>query len=195
MKTLQLFFLVSLFLFSTKALAAGLYIEPGIFYEKGDNKIDWSAPLSSSTGTTKGLGVDLKLGINWDSKVFLALDGSYARVKFENSATDYSADADSTTYGAILGAQFPHLGFRGWVGYVFGGKLAPDASGSYKVKFEDPKGLKLGVGFKILIVSLNIEYLDLKYDTSTVEQPIGTTFDNKLKNKIGRISVSFPLTF
>lgn len=194
MKIQKLILTAGFLLFSANAMAVGFYIEPGLFYEKGDNKIEWPSPLGSSTGTTKGPGLDLKIGLHWDSIVFLALDGTYSRVKFENSATNYSADGPSTTYGAIIGAQFPVLGLRGWAGYVFGGKLDPDQDGTYDVKFEDPKGLKLGLGFKIFLVSINLEYMDLKYDKSTIEKPVSTTFDDKLQNKVGILSVSIPIT-
>lgn len=194
MKILKILLTSALLLFSVKSMAVGLFLEPGIFYEKGDNNIDWPSPLSSSTGTTKGFGVDLKLGLHWNSVVFLALDGTYSKVKFENSATDYSADATSTTYGAVIGGQFPVLGLRAWGGYVFGGKLDPDEDGGYDVKFEDPKGLKVGVGFKIFFVSINVEYMDLKYDKSYIEKPTNMSFDNKLENKVGMVSLSFPLS-
>ena len=178
-----------------QAQAVGFFLEPGVFYEKGDNDVQWPSPLSSSTGTTKGMGVDLKLGVHFDSVVFIALDGAYSKVKFENSAVNYSADGTSTIYSAVVGGQFPVFGLRLWGGYVFGGALDPDKDGVNDVKFDDPKGLKLGVGFKIFVASLNVEYLDIKYDKSKVEAPVSADFDSKLHNKVGLVSVSFPLTF
>lgn len=194
MNCLKLFLASGILLFSAQSMAVGFFIEPGVFYEAGNNEVQWPSPLSSSTGTTRGLGVDLKLGVHFDSIVFLALDGSYSKVTFKNSATDYDADATSTAYGAIVGGQFPILGLRVWGGYMFGGTLDPDSSGIYDVKFDEAKGLKVGVGIKILIVSINLEYMDLKYDKSTIEKPVSADFDNKLENKVGMLSVSFPLT-
>lgn len=181
--------------FGVQAHAVGLLLEPGVFYEKGDSDVQWPSPLSSSTGTTKGAGVDLKLGLHFDSVVFIALDGSYSKVKFENSAINYSADANSSFYSAVVGGQFPLFGLRLWGGYVFGGALDPEKDGVNDVKFDDPKGFKVGIGIKILIVSLNVEYLDVKYDKSQIEQPVAADFDSKLHNKVGLVSVSFPLTF
>ncbi|MFM6928920.1 MAG: outer membrane beta-barrel protein [Bdellovibrio sp.] len=195
MKHLKIAFIILTGFLGAQAQAVGFYFEPGVFYEKGDNDVQWPAPLNSSTGTTKGMGVDLKLGLHFDSVVFLALDGSYSKVKFENSANNYSADGNSTTYSAIVGGQFPVFGLRVWGGYVFGGALDPDKDGVNDVKFDDPKGLKLGVGFKIFVVSLNVEYMDVKYDKSRVEAPITADLDSKLHNKIGLVSVSFPMTF
>lgn len=176
---------------------AGFYIEPGITFEKGDNELDWPAPLSNSTGTTQGLGFNLKLGYHANDIFFLGLDGSYSKPKFENSATDYSAESTSSLYGAVIGAQMPVAGLRIWGGYVFGGDLDPEEDGGVDVKFEGAKGPKIGVGLKILIVSVNLEYMDLEYGTSKLEKagPVTGTLDSKLKNKVGLLSVSFPLTF
>lgn len=177
--------------------AAGFYIEPGITYEKGDNELEWPAPLSSSTGTGQGLGFNLKLGYHANDIFFVGLDGSYSKPKFESSAaTDYSAEATSTLYGAVIGAQMPVAGLRIWGGYIFGGDLDPEEDGGVDVKFEGAKGPKVGVGIKILIVSVNLEYMDLEYGTSKLEEAGPVTGElGKFKNKVGLLSVSFPLTF
>ncbi|MGZ3774528.1 MAG: outer membrane beta-barrel protein [Pseudobdellovibrionaceae bacterium] len=193
MNHLKILIILISVLFGMKTQASGLFLEPAITYETGNNDITWPAPLSTSTGTIKGLGVDLKLGVDFDSVVFIALDGSYSKVKFENSATNYSADAISTLYGLVVGGQFPIVGLRGWAGYIFNGTLDPDQSGSYDVKFEDPKGLKLGLGFKICFVSLNVEYFDIKYSKSRIEKPIAADFSSDLHNKSVIVGVSFPL--
>lgn len=195
MKYLKLISILLVGFFGLQAHAVGFFLEPGVFYEEGDNDVQWPSPLSSSTGTTKGAGIDFKLGVHFDSVVFIALGAAYSKVKFENSAVNYSADANSTFYSAVVGGQFPLFGLRLWGGYVFGGALDPDKDGVNDVKFDDPKGLKLGVGLKIFFVSLNIEYLDVKYDKSLVEAPVAADFESKLHNKVGLVSLSFPLTF
>ncbi|WP_413942772.1 outer membrane beta-barrel protein [Bdellovibrio sp. HCB-162] len=189
------FVIVALFI-STQAKAVGFYIEPGITYEKGDNKLEWPAPLGDSTGNTRGLGVDLKLGMHVESSFFIALEGAYSKPHFEQSATNYDADAKSTLYGAVIGAQMPVVGLRIWAGYIFGGELDPDESGGVDVKFKDARGPKVGLGFKILMLSLNVEYMDLEYNDSVLEKPgsVAGSLDNKLKNKLGLVSVSIPLT-
>ncbi|KYG65065.1 hypothetical protein AZI87_10840 [Bdellovibrio bacteriovorus] len=195
MRNLSVLMLVLGFLVSAQSYA-GFYIEPGITYEKGDNELEWPAPLGDSTGNTKGLGVNLKLGYHYDSVFFMGLDGSYSQPKFEHSATDYDADAKSSLYGVILGGQMPNIGLRIWGGYIFGGELDPEESGGVDVKFTGAKGPKVGLGFKIFMVSLNVEYMDLEYDDSEIEQagPISGEIDNKLKNKLGLVSISLPLT-
>ncbi|WII71599.1 outer membrane beta-barrel protein [Bdellovibrio sp. 22V] len=196
MKYMGLCLLLVLFLLSNQAHAVGFYIEPGITYERGDNELDWPAPLSSSTGNQTGFGLNLKLGIHVNDVFFMGLDGSYSKPDFDNSATNYDAEAVSTTYGAILGAQMPGIGLRIWGGYIFGGDLDPDKSGDVDLKFTGAHGPKVGLGFRIFFVSLNVEYMDLQYNESELQEagPVTGTFDEDLKNKVGLISVSIPLT-
>lgn len=175
---------------------ANFYIEPAITYQKGDNEVKWPAPLDSSTGDDQGIGFGLKLGFHINEVFFAGLDGHYSKTAFTNSANDYDEDAQQTHYGAIVGAQMPVAGLRIWGGYVFGGELDPDKSGSVDVKFSEAKGPKVGVGFRIKYVSVNIEYADLEYGKSTLEEvgPFTGSFDSKLKNKLGIVSISLPLT-
>ena len=183
-------------LIATPEAFAGFYIEPGLTYEKGDNSIQWPAPFSESSGESKGLGLNVKLGYHADDVFFVGFDGSYSQPKFENSSVNYSADATSTTYGAIVGVQMPIVGLRLWGGYIFAGELNPKADGNFDVKFSSAKGPKLGVGFKVLMVSLNFEYMDLEYDKADAELAgalSGELTDN-LKNKVGVVSVSLPFT-
>lgn len=174
---------------------AGFYIEPGITYESSDSALDFGI-LGTSTGTTQGLGVNLKLGYHADDVFFVGPDVSYSKPKFTLSTTNYDAAAASTMYGFIIGGQMPVVGLRIWGGYIFGGELNPEASGGFDVNFKDPQGLKVGVGFKVVMVSVNVEYMDLEYQTSAIEAagPFSGSIDNKLKNKVGLVSVSFPLT-
>lgn len=175
---------------------AGFYIEPGITYEKGDNTLDWPSPFSSSTGTTEGLGLDLKLGFDVSSIFFAGLDGTYSKPKFKNSATNYDAVATSETFGLIVGAQMPVVGLRIWGGYIFDGTLDPDQDENIDVKFSGATGPKIGLGFKIYFVSANIEYMDLTYKTSTLQNagPLSGTLDSEFKSKVGLISISMPFT-
>lgn len=183
------------FLVASPAMA-NFYVEPSITYQKADNEVKWPSPLNSSTGDSKGFGFGLKLGFHINDVFFAGLDGHYSKPKFTNSATDYDATATETHYGAVIGAQMPVAGLRLWGGYVFGGELDPEKSGAVDVKFKDAKGPKIGVGFKVMMVSLNVEYAELEYDKSVLQEvgPISGSFDSKLTNKMGMISVSMPLT-
>lgn len=193
MRTLFLFVIL---LFSLNSFA-GFYVEPALTFEKGDSKLDWPSPLSSSTGTIQGLGFDLKLGFNLESILFAGVDAAYSKPQFKNSANNYEAAATSQLFGVIIGAQMPIVGLRAWAGYIFDGVLNPEGSNGIDVKFTGATGPKLGAGFNIFLVSLNLEYMDLSYKTSTLEQPgiLSGTFDSKLKNRIWLVSVSMPFTF
>ncbi|MBO9666821.1 MAG: hypothetical protein J7501_08400 [Bdellovibrio sp.] len=195
MKIFRLAVTAALLLFSAKSMA-WFYLEPGVFYEGGNSTIEWPAPLSDSDGTTKGFGVDLKIGAHFaGDMLFVALDGSYSKPQFENSANHYKADATSTTYGAIIGIQTPVL-VRAWAGYVFGGTLDPDKDNGFDVKFEEAKGPKVGVGVKIAIVAINVEYMELTYSKGTIDVAPGVTGNlDDYKNKVGMLNVSFPFMF
>jgi hypothetical protein len=193
---MKIIILASILLLSLNSFA-GLYFEPAITYEKGDNTLDWPSPFSSSTGTTQGLGLDLKLGFAVESTFFAGVDASYSKPKFKNSANNYDAWATSQTIGVIVGAQMPIIGLRIWGGYILDGNLDPDQDGNIDVKFSGASGPKIGIGFKIFIVSANLEYMDLTYKTSTLQNagPISGALDSELKNKVGLFSLSMPLTF
>ena len=196
MKTLVLSSLLTL-LFGFQAHAVGFYLEPGITYEKGDSKLTWPSPLDDSSGDIQGLGANLKLGIHAKDIFFVGLDASYSEPNFKNSATDYDARARSTLYGAIAGLQAPIAGLRFWGGYIFDGVMDPEEDGGVDVNFTGAKGLKLGLGVKIYLVSVNFEYLDLSYKDSELEKagPVSGTLDSEFKNKVSLVSVSFPFTF
>ncbi|MGZ3771339.1 MAG: outer membrane beta-barrel protein [Bdellovibrio sp.] len=195
MKYIGLLAVISV-IFISNSSHAGFYIEPGLVYESGDNKLTWPAPLAESTGTTKGMGVNLKLGFHAASVFFMALDGTYTQPRFKQSVNNYEADAKSTLYGLTLGAQMPVIGIRLWAGYIFGGDLDPEESNGVDLKFQEAKGPKVGVGIRLFMLSLNVEYADLEYNKSILEKagPITGTLDNKLKNKIVFASFSMPLT-
>jgi hypothetical protein len=193
MRTLILF---TILLFSLKSFA-GFYIEPGVTLEKGDSTLDWPSPFSSSTGTTQGLGLDLKLGFNLESILFAGVEGTYSKPQFKNSANNYDAPATSQMFGILIGAQMPVVGLRVWGGYIFDGFLDPEEDQGIDVKFTGATGPKLGLGFKLFLVGLNLEYADLSYKTSTLEQPgmLSGPLDSQFKNKLWLASVSLPLTF
>ncbi len=190
--------ILSVLLFLSTVANAGIYLEPGLTYERGDNTVDWPSPLTTSTGSSQGLGFNLKAGLAFADTVFAGADLSFSKPNFKNSAVNYDAAATSNLYGVVVGGQMPVVGLRLWGGYIFDGLLDPESSNGYNVKFSGASGYKLGLGFHILMVSLNVEYLDLKYSTSTLEQagPItfNSTFDGPLKNKNWVLSVSIPLT-
>jgi hypothetical protein len=92
----------------------------------------------------------------------------------------------------------PEIGLRVWATAILGGELDPEKSGSFDVSFKKAKGFRVGTGFRLSIVSLNLEYQQLKYDETILEE-LGPFSSNSalsnvtLENKTWIASVSFPL--
>jgi len=177
---------------------AGLFVEPAITYELGDGSVNYPSPLSNSSGTVKGFGLGARLGFHLNEAFFVGLDARYAMPYFKDSSVNYSANSVATNWGPVIGMQMPNIGMRLWASYILGGEMNPEKSGSFDVKFLNATGYRIGAGFRIASLSLNIEYQQLKYGTSRLEQigPFtgGTQFDNvNLNNNAWLASVSFPL--
>ena len=185
---------------STSAMAlsaGGLFVEPGVTYESLDTNINWSAPFSDSTGSSKGLGVSARLGLHVGEIVFLALDARYAKPTFSDSATDASNSATSFNYGPVVGIQTPVVGLRVWGQYVLDGSYDPEKTSFMDYKFDQGSGYRVGVGMHVAVVSINLEYQDLKYKTSIQEflsTPVNTSLDKAdLSSKGFILGVSFPI--
>ena len=176
---------------------AGLFVEPMITYQAGDVDVSYPAPFSDSKENLKGFGLGLRLGFHVYESIFLGLDGRYSKPDYDSSALGGKASADSWNGGVTLGAQTPVAGLRVWGTYILGGTLNPEEIGGVDVKFNDLKGYRIGAGIYIGVVSLNAEYQDAKYDSTTVEKagPIsGTTDDIDGHDKSWILSVSFPIS-
>lgn len=176
----------------------GLFVEPTITYEKGDSTVNYPSPLSNSTGTADGFGIGARLGVHLNDTFFLGGDARYSMPRFKDSSVDYDADSVATNYGPVLGFQMPDWGVRIWGTYIAGGELNPKADGSFDVKFEDAKGYRIGVGYRIESFSVNLEYQDLKYGNAILEKlgpfnNVGNFSNTNLKNRSWILSASFPM--
>jgi hypothetical protein len=175
----------------------GLFVEPAITYEIGDAAVNYPSPVSSSTGSTAGLGIGGRLGFHLSEAFFIGADGRYSMPQFKDSTADYDAASVSSTWGPVIGVQMPNIGVRVWGTYIMGGELDPDQSGGLDVKFKDAVGYRIGVGFHVSVFSLNLEYQQLTYGSTDLEK-IGPftsgSFDNvELDNDAWILSASFPL--
>jgi hypothetical protein len=88
-------------------------------------------------------------------------------------------------------------GLRAWASYIVGSNFNPEKSGSLDIEFKDASGYRIGTGLNFLMLSLNLEYQNIKYDKTILEQfgPFSpeVNFDNvDLRNKSWIASVSFP---
>ncbi|OFZ17694.1 MAG: hypothetical protein A2Z20_01555 [Bdellovibrionales bacterium RBG_16_40_8] len=176
----------------------GLFVEPALTYELGTATVDYPSPLSTSSGSSDGFGLGAKFGFHISEAFFVALDGRYSMPQYKDSSVNYDAKSVSTNWGPVVGIQMPNIGLRIWGALILGGELNPEKSGSFDVAFKKASGYRIGTGFRISAISLNLEYQQLKYGETTLEQ-IGPFSSNSalnsvtLKNKSWIASVSFPL--
>lgn len=195
----------SLLLVSTAAFAqdgepekkAGLFVEPGITYQMNDTEVNWTSVFDNSTGKNNGLGLMARLGFHVSEAFFAGVDARYSMTKFEDSAFDKKVNAKSWNAAPVVGIQMPDYGIRLWGSYVLAGEIDPDKidsnTGDYDAKATEGKGYRVGVGFHVQSLSLNLEYQDLKYDKATVAHSLGTAELNEVKEKGFVASVSFPI--
>jgi hypothetical protein len=178
----------------------GLFVEPAVTSELGSTSVNYPSPLSNSTGSSNGFGLGARLGFHISEAFFLGADARYSMPQFSDSAASYDAKAVSTNWGPVVGMQMPHLGLRVWGSYILGGELNPDKSGNLDVTYQNASGYRVGAGFRIAAISLNLEYQDLKYGQAGLEQ-IGpfssaSSFSGvNLNNKSWIASLSFPMQF
>jgi hypothetical protein len=177
---------------------SGLFVEPALTYELGTATVDYPSPLSTSSGSANGLGLGAKLGFHFSEAFFVAFDGRYSMPQYTDSSVSYDAKSVSTNWGPVVGVQMPDIGIRIWGTLILGGELNPEQSGSFDVAFKKASGYRIGTGFRISAVSLNLEYQQLKYEETNLEQfgpfsPSSTLSGVNLDNKSWIASVSFPL--
>lgn len=176
----------------------GLFLEPMATYELGSTSTNYPSPLRSSSGNIDGLGIGARVGFHFSEALFAGGDLRYSMPRFDDSSVNYNATAVSTNWGLVIGMQMPTLGLRVWGTYLLGGELNPEASSGLDVKFSRAQGYRVGAGFRVTAISLNLEYQALRYDSATLEQlgpfASGATLDGVVhENKSWLASVSFPL--
>lgn len=194
--------ILSLSFFSTAQAvsSAGLFVEPSVTYENGTTDVNYPSPLSNSTGEMSGLGLGARLGFHISEVLFVGLDARYSKPNFKDSSVSYDAESTSTNWGPVIGMQMPIVGLRIWGAYVLNSDLDPEKNGSFDIKFTEGKGYRVGAGFRLTAISLNLEYQQIQYDSATLQQlgPFSSNnvFDNvDLDSQLWIASVSFPLEF
>jgi hypothetical protein len=178
------------------AADSGLFVEPGVTYQALSSSIDYPAPFSNSTGKLRGFGIMGRLGFHINDAVFVAADARWAKPRFKDSTNGLDADATYFDIGPVVGVQMPVVGLRVWAGWIATSTLDPEASNGFDYKFSGGNGYRVGAGFHVAVVSLNLEYQHLKYGTTTVENagPLTGNYDSIKYNGDGWfLSVSFPI--
>jgi len=178
----------------------GLAIEPMIIYaqEEGEIKTSGLPVISDDTSATStGVGFGLKLGGHVGSIVTAGVDGRYLRTRFQDSAYG-AADSSKYTVGPTVGVQMPVAGLRLWGTYVPFGQYDPQAGNrGFDVRFQEPQGYRVGAGFHIGPVSLNLEYENIKFNQTKLQSLGDVRFssnsDINYDSQSWNGSVSFPL--
>lgn len=193
MKLMILTALLTMSSFAAHAQNAGVFIEPGITYQDTETSVDWPI-LNDSTGKNKGAGAMLRLGMHASEIVFIGVDARYLQTRVSDSAFNTEADATGYNYGLAAGVQMPIVGLRLLGSYVLGGELDPKEDRGVDTKLKDPKGYRLGAGFQILMLSLNLEYQDMKYEKADITG-VANNLDASVTDKGWIASVTFPMEF
>ncbi len=177
--TLSLAFCAALVGFAPQA-SASLYVEPFIGYMMGDTEA--SGALGGYKEDTTGTDMGLRLGF---STLGFAVGAEASQSSFEID-TDPSTDLEPTNLGLFASFEFPIL-IRAYASYII------ESKGDYGNAEVEGDGLRLGVGFTGLpFVSINFEYLSLKYDTI---KAAGFSVDTDIKTDLYGVNVSLPLDF
>lgn len=176
----------------------GLFVEPMLTYEMGGGKIDWPTPFENSDGDINGVGLGARIGFHVMDTLFVAGDLRYSRPGFKDASNDIDSSAAAYNFGATVGAQTPVVGLRVWGSLLLGSGLDPDKSNNVDFKFTGGNGYRVGVGFYVAVVSVNLEFQHLNYNT-TVEEfgpfDVNQSFDDSdLTDNAYILSVSFPIS-
>lgn len=180
--------------------SGGLFIEPAITYESGSGDINLPSPFSNSENDLDGFGLGARLGFHVYESIFIGVDGRYSFVTFKENKINMDTDAKAWNIGPVVGVQMPtDLGIRVWGSYILAGEVDPDKDKEVDLKFKSGNGFRLGVGIKLLMVSVNAEYQKIKYDETKVQSlaifdPGSTTNNVSLDNESVVLSVSFPVS-
>jgi len=179
----------------------GFFIEPLIFASQEDTSVNTSQlPIinSDTSGEARGYGVGLRFGGHVHEAVLLGLDARYAKLKMSDSTFYDDVNADVYNIAPMVGLQTPLWGIRLMAGYVVAGENNPDAGNQgVDLKFKEAQGWRLGAGVHIAAVGVNLEYQDLKYNSTEVESlgPVAVNNNTSVDadTKGYSLSVSFPI--
>ncbi len=179
--------------------AAGFFVEPMLTWERGRGEVNFPSPINTQDTELDGFGVGARFGGHVWETIFLGIDARYSIPTFKSKGLNQDVDAKAWNVGPMVGAQMPFLiGLRGWASMIVAGEVDPDMGANVNEKFKSGLGFRVGAGFNIAFVSLNIEYQKIKYDKTEI-QDVGvfavnsSRDDIELDNDSMILSVSFPL--
>lgn len=179
----------------------GLFLEPMLITSQEDTTIKSSQlPLlqDDTSGKQNGYGVGLRFG-GHVSEIFMAgVDARYSKSQLKDSFYE-TADTNVYDIGPFVGLQTPYFGIRLLAGYVVAGENDP-ASGvqGLDLKFKEANGWRVGAGLYVAAVSVNVEYQDLTYNSTEIQNyglinRSGGTSSVDANNRGYSVSLSFPV--
>lgn len=185
---------------NSSTLKSGLFIEPSITYDLGGSTTDYPSPFQKADGDINGFGLGARLGVHVQDALFAGIDGRFSFPTFKENTLNYDTNAKALNLAPVIGFQMPDIGIRVWGSYILLASLDPDAKNGLDLKYSDGTGYRIGAGFRVAMVSLNLEYQHLKYDKTTLESigsfTTNSSFNNvKLSSNSWIVSVSSPLEF
>ena len=177
-----------------RARPGGLFIEPYVSVGQDSSSIEGISAVDNE-GTMRSLTGGARFGIHaWES-LFGGLDGRYSRTNFDDTFVG-DVDGNMVNVGPMAGVQFPDFGLRAWGTYVLLGLYDPDSGAQgVDVEFSDPRGFRLGAGYRFEAVGLNVEYENISWKSSNIESAgaVGSLPEIDLDNEGFNVSLSFPI--
>lgn len=175
----------------------GFFFEPSVIYENLGHKLKYNGP-SESKEQINGPGIGLRLGGHVHDVFFLAADARFSQPNYKSDQLGDDSKADSYNLAATVGLQTPVAGLRVWGSYILAGELDPKAILGTDIKLTGMTGYRVGVGFYVAVVSVNLEYQNANYNNLTVQNQglLPSPVITRSGNSDGYIaSVSFPIAF
>lgn len=177
-------------------LGTGLFLEPGLTYQVTTSTVDYGTGVTSSSAATRGFGVVLRGGIHVYERFFIAIDGRYAFLNFNDNANNLDVAARSWDVAPTVGVQMRDWGARLYVGYALAGDLDPESANGADAKLQQANGWRAGAGLKANHFSVNIEWQRLHYGDASLSRAGQASLDGVDYNGEGLIaSISFPIEF
>lgn len=178
---------------------SGAFVEPMITYESGSGEINFPSPINNSNSDVDGFGIGARVGAQVWRSAFAGIDARYSLPNFKDSTLNQDVNSQLWTVGPMIGFQMPTLiGLRMWASWIIAGQLDPDKDKGVDEVFKEANGIRFGGGIRIGLVSLNLEYQDIKFDKTEIQEvgvfnPGYSTNNRPLNNESIIMSVSLPI--
>jgi hypothetical protein len=178
----------------------GLFVEPILSVSREDSTIKTGQlPIvtDDTSGTMEGLGVGARVGGHISEILALGVDGRYSRMRFNDSFYEAS-EGDMYNIGPSVVLQTPIFGVRLLGTYIMAGQFNPGSGvQGLDAKFTDARGYRLGAGVHFAAVSVNVEYQNLRFNSTEIESfgslGINSAANVDFENDGYTLSLSFPV--